>query len=131
MVPIKVFIVDDSAHVVEVLSELIEDVGRVTVCGSAGSARDAIDAIALMRPDVVIADLQLRDGNGFEVLEAVRADEGVSGRARPLFVVFSNHVGPELHRHALERGADHFLDKTSDHGRLLQLIGESGTTHVA
>ena len=131
MVPIKVFIVDDSAHVVEVLSELIEDAGRVTVCGSAGTARDAIDAIARLRPDVVVADLQLRDGNGFEVLEAVRADDGIDGSARPLFVLFSNHVGPELHRHALERGADHFLDKARDHGRLLELIGERGTGHVA
>ena len=130
MVPIKVFIVDDSSQVVEVLSELIEDAGRVTVCGSAASARDAIDAIALMRPDVVVADLQLRDGNGFEVLEAVRAADGVDG-TRPLFVLFSNHVGPELHRHALERGADHFLDKTNDHGRLLQLIGERGIRPVA
>ena len=131
MVPIKVFIVDDSAHVVEVLSELIEEAGRVTVCGSAASARDAIDAIALIRPDVVVADLQLREGTGFEVLEAVRAAGGIDGSLRPLFVLFSNHVGPELHRHALARGADHFLDKTSDHGRLLELIGERGTRHVA
>ncbi len=124
MDPIKVFIADDAVHVVEVLSELIEDGGRRTVCGSAGTAREAIAAIMLTAPDVVVADLQLHEGTGFDVLDAVRAASPGKGRPRPLVVLFSNHVGAELKRHAMARGADHFLDKTSDHGRLLELIDE-------
>ena len=68
MEPVKVFIVDDSTHLCEMLSELIEDPGNVTVCGTADNARRAVDDIRRMDPDIVIADLQLREGSGFDVI---------------------------------------------------------------
>jgi CheY-like chemotaxis protein len=124
MDPIKVFIADDAAHVVEVLSELIEDGGRRTICGTAGTAREAIAAIRQTSPDVIVADLQLHEGTGFDVLDAIRTAPGDGIGSKPLIVLFSNHVGAELRRHAIAHGADHFLDKTCDHGRLLELIDE-------
>ena len=126
MDPVKVFIVDDSTHLCEMLSELIEDPGNVTVCGTADNARRAVDDIRRMDPDIVIADLQLREGSGFDVITAVRAlnPGGAIGtpRTETLIVLFTNHMGSELKKRALALGADYFLDKTSDHGRLLELI---------
>ena len=128
MDPVRVFIVDDSAQLTEVLSELIEERGDAIVCGTADTAREAVDNILRDDPDVVIADLQLRQGSGFDVIKAMReldgADAPVRMRGRRLVVLFSNHMAPELRRRALELGADHFLDKTSDHVRLIDLIHE-------
>ena len=126
MDPVKVFIVDDSAQLIEVLSELISDPGNVVVCGSADTAQQAVEDIAQTVADVVIADLQLTDGSGFDVVKAIREQESASGHGtgskRTLVMLFSNHVSPELKRHALALGADHFLDKSSDHVRLIELI---------
>ena len=126
MDPVKVFIVDDSTHLCEMLAELIEDPGNVIVCGTADTARGAVDDISRTEPDIVIADLQLREGSGFDVITAMRARNPGGAirppRSEPMIVLFSNHMGSELKKRALELGADHFLDKTSDHGRLLELI---------
>jgi len=119
MPPVRVFIVDDSAPLAEMLAELLADPGRVEVVGTADSVADATRAIESMRPDVVIVDLQLRDGTGFEVAAAIRAmpDAGA------IEVVFlSNHVGGELARRAAELGARHFLDKSKDHATIVEIV---------
>ena len=121
MVPLKVYIVDDSTQLTEVLSELIGDPGKVVVCGTAGSVKDANAGIARLVPDVIIADLQLSDGTGFDVVKSVRGAEP-AGERRSLIILFSNHVGAELRRRALEVGADHFLDKSNDHALLVELV---------
>ena len=41
--------------------------------GVAAEAQSAIEAIRAVRPDVVLLDLHLAEGNGFEVLRALRA----------------------------------------------------------
>jgi len=73
--PVTVFIVDDSAQVAEMLGELVADPGRVEVVGTADSVGAATECIARLAPDVVFVDLQLKDGNGFQVAEAVKEPE--------------------------------------------------------
>ena len=61
--PVTVFIVDDSPQITEMLSELFSDPGHVEIVGSADAAQSAIEQIQLFNPDVVVVDLQLKDGN--------------------------------------------------------------------
>ena len=56
--PVKVFIVDDSPQLTEILSELFSDPGYVEIAGSADSANKAIEDIRLSNPDVVIVDFE-------------------------------------------------------------------------
>jgi len=119
MRPIRVFIVDDSAQLAEMLGELLADPGRVEIVGSAGSVASAGPAIAEAQPDVVVIDLQLGDGNGFEVAEAVRR---LPGGAAVEIVFLSNHVAPEFTRRAAALGSRHFLDKSKDHGTIVELV---------
>ena len=62
--PLAVFIADDSAPVAEVLQELIADPGRIEVVGVADTHQQAIADIQRLKPDVVVLDLQLRNGSG-------------------------------------------------------------------
>jgi DNA-binding NarL/FixJ family response regulator len=119
MQPVRVFIVDDSAQLAEMLGELLADPGRVDIAGSADSVASAVPAIAAARPDVAIIDLQLADGNGFEVAEAIRHLPG--GDAIEI-VFLSNHVAPEFARRAAELGSRHFLDKSKDHATIVELV---------
>ena len=119
--PVRVFIVEDSPPLVEVLSELIADPGRIEIAGTADSVALAVEAIRAARADVVIVDLQLRDGNGFEVVAAIRA---MPDNEETVVILFTNHLSRALEKRAHEVGADLFLDKSRDHAKIIELVQE-------
>lgn len=117
--PVRVLIVDDSVQLTEILSELIAVPGAVELVGTADSVAAATAAIARLRPDVIILDLQLKDGDGFEVARAVR---GSAETREASIVFFTNHLGQEFQRRAAELGADLYLDKSCDHDKIISLL---------
>jgi len=113
----KVFVVDDSSAMRMRLSELIEEIGGVTVVGEAGTPADAIDGIVRTRPECVLLDYQLEGGTGLEVLRAVHP------RAPDIaFIVLTNHATGPYRRACIEAGARHFLDKSSDLDQIKDVI---------
>lgn len=119
--PVRVFIVDDSPQLTEMLGELFSDPGYIEIAGSADSAKKAVEDIRRSNPDVVIVDLQLKEGDGFDVVKAIRA---LPQSKDIVIIFFTNHASRELHKHATELGADFFLDKTRDHARVLEVLQE-------
>lgn len=117
--PVRIFILDDSPQITEMLSELFNDPGYVDIVGCHDSALTAIEEIRRLNPDVVILDLQLKDGSGFDVLKAIRA---LPKADDIMAILFTNHASRELHAHALHLGADFSLDKSKDHAKILGII---------
>ena len=117
--PVTVFIADDSAQLAEMLGELLADPGNVEVVGTADSVRSALADIEQLLPDVVVVDLQLKDGNGFEIAEGVAKLDGAD---KIEIVFFTNHTSPEFVRRASELNIAHFLDKSKDHARIIELV---------
>lgn len=119
--PLRVFIADDSRPVAEMLTELLTDPGRIEVVGVGETEDDAIAAIARLRPDVVVLDLQLKTGSGTNVIRAVRADPEMAGVR---ILVTSNHTAPQLRAGCLELGADAYFDKVKELGQLSARLAE-------
>ena len=119
--PVRVFILDDSPQITDILSELFSDPGNVEIVGTSDSAIDAIEEIRRSTPDVVIVDLQLKDGSGFDVVKAIRL---LPQSSDIVVILFTNHASRELHNHALELGADFFLDKSGDYAKILEILQE-------
>src|ERR1039457_3131504 len=69
----RVLIVDDHPIVRQGLRRVMENEDDLTVCGEAETARDARTAIKELSPDVVIADISLKQGDGIELVRDVRA----------------------------------------------------------
>src|SRR5580704_8771493 len=69
----RVLIVDDHPIVRQGLRRVMENEEDLTVCGEAETARDARAAIKEFNPDVVIADISLKQGDGIELVRDVRA----------------------------------------------------------
>ena len=65
-------LVDDSRIVRDRLLELISELPAVEVIGEAAGAAEAIRKIRRLRPDIVVLDISMPDGNGIQVLEAVK-----------------------------------------------------------
>ena len=62
----RVFIVDDHALVREALSGALLNEAGLEVCGQAADREEALEAIARVRPDLVLVDLRLRNSDGME-----------------------------------------------------------------
>jgi DNA-binding NarL/FixJ family response regulator len=117
--PLKILIADDAKPVSDMLTELVSDPGRVEVIGVAETDTGAIEAIRRLRPDVVVLDLQLKDGSGTDVIRAVRADPALA--ATKLFVT-SNHVSSQMRAGCMELGADAYFDKVKELGALTERL---------
>lgn len=70
---IRALIIDDEEHCIEGLQNLL--VNRhgnlVEVLGSAKTARDAIESIAVLEPDLVFLDVQMGEKTGFDILRSL------------------------------------------------------------
>jgi len=113
----SVFLVEDSASIRERLVRLLESVPGAQVIGQAADADEAIAAILAARPDVVLLDLQLDTGSGFDVLRAVHSLEPSIA-----FYMLSNFASEPYRRHAERLGARGFFDKSTDFDRLRDLV---------
>jgi len=68
----RVLIVDDHPIVRNGLRQLIEHESDLSVCGAAGSAREAMAAIEEAVPDLVLMDITIEGTNGIEVTKDIR-----------------------------------------------------------
>lgn len=69
----RVLIVDDHPIVRQGLRRVMEAEEDLTVCGEAETVRDARVAIKDLNPEVMIADISLKQGDGIELVRDVRA----------------------------------------------------------
>ncbi|MGN6552864.1 MAG: response regulator transcription factor [Verrucomicrobiota bacterium] len=72
--PSRVFIVDDHTMFREGLRQLIEREARLTVCGDAPDAVEAMSGIRATKPDVVIVDISLAGGSGIDLIKDIKAE---------------------------------------------------------
>jgi two-component system cell cycle sensor histidine kinase/response regulator CckA len=114
---VKVLIVDDSAEIRERLSEMLTPLPGVCQVEAVSSAADARRAIQAEPPDVVVLDLQMPRGSGFQVLEALRAASALATT-----IILTNDPGPQWRRRCLQAGADFFFDKSAEFQRTIDVI---------
>ena len=117
----RVFVVDDALIMRNLVIECVEDAGGLEVAGFAGSEASAVAWLRNHQCDVVILDLELRQGSGLGVLKSLAT---FIPALKPMVIVFSNHADEISRRVAMELGAAYFLDKTSDADKLRPLLEE-------
>ena len=124
---LQVYIVEDSPIIRRLLASSIEGAGAELV-GYSASAQQAIQDIATLEPDLIVIDISLDFGNGFDVLRLLR-DRGLARAARK--VVLTNHANAEYRNLCFRLGASQFCDKSSDMWQVLALIGTMAAGHRA
>lgn len=70
----RVLVVDDHAVVRYGITQLLNREGDLVVCGEEEDAGCALDAIRKLSPDLVVADLSLKDSSGLELARNIRAE---------------------------------------------------------
>jgi two-component system LytT family response regulator len=71
MLRIRTLIVDDEQLARERLLSLLEGDPDIEIIGECSSGKEAIAAIKTESPDLVFLDVQMPEGDGFEVLESI------------------------------------------------------------
>jgi DNA-binding NarL/FixJ family response regulator len=69
----RILLVDDHAVVRFGVAQLINQQSDLVVCGEEEDAAHALSAIARLKPDLVIADISLKDSSGLELMRNVKA----------------------------------------------------------
>jgi len=117
MTALTVYVVEDSPPVRERLRELIKEAPDATLVGESDGESDAVLGIARTKPKLVILDINLREGTGFEVLRHVK-----SSAPETMVAVLTNFGTPQFREKCQELGADHFFDKTKSYKLLVDLL---------
>ena len=63
MKPLRILIVEDEPAIAGLLTEVLEEMGHA-ICAIVATQADAVAAAARDRPDLMVVDAQLREGNG-------------------------------------------------------------------
>ncbi len=110
----KIFVVDDEQQIVRVLKRALEAAGFAVQ--SAFSAKQALDAIQLWTPEVVITDLAMPEMDGIELCRKVREFSQVP------IVVLSVKGDEQAKVQALDSGADDYVTKPFGMSELLARV---------
>lgn len=103
---IRVLLADDHALVRAGVRKVLESVPGVEVVGEAGRGDETLTLLAQLEPDLLLLDLNMPGGDGFDVLRAAR---DTAGGTRIL--VLTLHVQMEYVARAVREGADGYLYK--------------------
>ncbi len=68
----RILLVDDHPLVREWLTHLIQQQSDLTVCGESENAPTALSVIATAKPDLVIADINLKNSSGIELIRNLK-----------------------------------------------------------
>ena len=104
--PVRVFLVDDHEVVRRGVAEVLEDDPGITVAGEAGSVAEALVRVPAVRPDVLVVDMRLPDGDGTDLYQGL--NERMPGLR---CLVLTSYAEEEALEAARRSGAAGFLLK--------------------
>lgn len=114
---IRVFHVDDHPLLRRGIADCIRNEPDMTVCGEAGSASEALPAIARETPDLVIVDISLPGRDGIELIKDIKARHHTM-----LILVYSMHDESLYAERVLRAGASGYVMKSAPTEMLIQAI---------
>ena len=115
----KILVVDDDPDIVELLEFNLKKEGYQTA--SASDGRKAMDIAADFNPDIILLDVMMPKKSGFEVCQAVRANEELQATK----ILMLTAKGRDTDRaKGLALGADAYMTKPFSTRELVQKVAE-------
>jgi len=113
----RVLVADDNVDLRDYVRRLLGDAGYAVDVAADGAA--ALEAARHQRPDLLLTDVMMPGMDGFELLQAVRADPQLSDLP---VVMLSARAGEDAQVEGLEAGADDYLSKPFSARELLARV---------
>ena len=112
---LRILLVEDHRDTLDALSRLLSHFGYDI--STAGDARSALDMINTRKFDVVLCDIALPDGNGYDVVVQAKRKGAVKA------VAISGFAGRDDIERGREAGFDYHLAKPVDFHELRSVLG--------
>jgi two-component system response regulator NreC len=122
---IRLLLVDDHAVVRSGLRMLLEGEADVEIAGEAGTAREALDLLGRLHPDVVLMDIGLPDLSGIDAAREIK-----SLYPEIAVVALTIHEDEEYFFKMLEAGASGYVPKRAAPEELLTAIRAAASGEV-
>ncbi len=113
----RILIADDHPLVRDGLALLIAGQPNLTCCGQASTAGETQTLAAKHKPDLIILDLRLKDGDGMELIKILKRDHSAAR-----IMILSQHTGALYVERALRAGAMAYVSKEQAAEELLKAI---------
>ncbi len=110
---ITVFLVDDQNMLRAAFRSLLSRDERFEVLGDSGDAREAIDRIGELRPNIVLLDITMPGLSGIDAIQPIR-----KAHPKVRVLMLTHHEGESFVEQAIQCGADGYLSKDSEQGEL-------------
>lgn len=114
---ITIAIIDEHVLFREGLRLILKDMPRVEIAGEAADDVQGLELISNCKPDIVLLDIALLDGNGIQFLHSVRAQS-----PETKVLILGNSRNEDILISAIESGAKGYLSKEADTSTLYQAI---------
>lgn len=106
---VRVLVVDDSAFMRKILTDLLQSDPSITVIGTARDGQDGVEKSLALQPDVITLDIEMPKLDGYGALREIMAR-----RPTPVVMVSSlTRAGAEATIRSLALGAVDFVGKPS------------------
>lgn len=113
MEKIRVMVIDDSALMRRIISQLLSKDPDIEIIGSISNAVYALNMIERLKPDIITLDIEMPEMNGLEALTELRKTQ----HSLPVIMCSSLTLnGAEATLEALRRGANDYVTKPSSSG---------------
>ena len=121
----KILLVEDHEELWDFLSRRLKRRGFDVVLAHDG--QQGVDVAHAEKPDVILLDMNLPDGNGLTLAQELSAGASAgspSARRRPVVIAVTASVLPQDRAAAMAAGCDGFLDKPYAAADLVAVIAE-------
>jgi DNA-binding NarL/FixJ family response regulator len=116
---LRVFLVEDVPAVRDLIVASLADVDGISWNGFSDSENDAIEQLKHGENDILIIDIELKQGNGMNLLRRL-TQNNVS--AESIKIIFSNNVCDAYRRAGAKYGVHYFFDKSFELAELQALL---------
>ncbi len=118
--PMKMLLVEDSNLLREVLFETISNLKNLSVEGMSATQAAAIALLNEKQFDILLLDIELAEGNGFEVVRHVQKQNYPF--KLPILMILTNHANSHYRSMAKGLGVHYFFDKSMDFDSAVEAI---------
>lgn len=123
MEPKRALVVEDEHSIQRELAQLVADMGLTVLATE--TLTDAIAAARATAFDLILVDLGLADGTGFELLrdlQSARSESRIAGTVEPAVIVVSSTMDMAARNRSVELGAQDFISKPFHHAEIRRRI---------
>jgi DNA-binding NarL/FixJ family response regulator len=116
----KILLVEDSLLLRTTIKEILSEYPDLEVAGEAGGAPEAISLLEKMQFDMIVSDISLTMGNGFDVIRYALSPD--YAHPKPVCMIVTNYTDARYLDRSTDLGVKYFYDKSMDFGLAIEAI---------